>query len=99
MTPEQCAVLEQKARNCRDNAKAEMLVVEAFMPEYRKGLAGHPEASKQTHDRSMEIYDFAIRGDHRARNFLRDAELFEAAAALGRSSLSPPQSGTPGGQP
>lgn len=90
LTLEQCAALEQKARNCRDNARAEMLVVEAFMPEYRKGLSGHPEACKATHDRSMELYDFAIRGDHRARDFLRDAELFEAAAALGRASLAHP---------
>lgn len=87
LTEEQCAVLEQKARNCRDNAKAEMLVVEAFMPEYQRGISGHPDASKETHDRSMELYDFAIKSRYRARDFERDAELFEAAAASGRAAL------------
>lgn len=84
MTPEQIAELEAKARNCRDNARAELLVVDAFMPEYRRGLSGEPTACKETHDRSMELYDFAVKGRHRAVQFIRDAELFEAAAALAR---------------
>lgn len=88
LTEEQIEALEQKARNCRDNAKAERLVAEAFMPEYRRGLSGHPDASAETHKRSMELYDFAIRSGHRARNFDNDADLFEAAAAVGRAALS-----------
>lgn len=83
----QIATLEQKARNCRDNAKAERIVADAFMPEYQRGISGHPDASKETHDRSMELYDFAIKSGHRARDFERDAELFEAAAAAGRRAL------------
>lgn len=88
MTEEQCKELEAKARNCRDNARAELLVVDAFMPEYQRGLSGHPDASAATLTRSMDLYDFAIQGRHRAQNFTRDAELFEAAAALGRSALT-----------
>jgi hypothetical protein len=88
LTEEQCAELEAKARNCRDNARAEMLVVEAFKPEYMRGIAGEPTACKETHDRSMELYDFAIKGRHRADSFIRDAELFEAAAAMGRAQRS-----------
>lgn len=88
LTEEQCAELEAKARNSRDNARAEELVVEAFMPEYRKGLSGHPEACQATHDRSMELYDFAVKGGHRARDFIKNAQLYEAAAAMGRAALS-----------
>ena len=87
MTPEQIAELEAKARNCRDNARAELLVVDAFMPEYMRGISGEPTASKETNARSMELYDFAIKGRHRADNFIRDAELFEAAAKMGREAL------------
>lgn len=88
LTEAQIEVLEQKARTCRDNAQAERLVAEAFMPEYRRGLSGHPDASAETHKRSMELYDFAIKSGHRARNFDNDADLFEAAAAAGRTALS-----------
>lgn len=88
LTQAQIEVLEQKARNCRDNAKAERLVADAFMPEYKRGLSGHPDACAETHKRSMELYDFAIRSGHRARNFDNDAELFEAAAEAGRAALS-----------
>lgn len=84
LTEEDCLEFERKARNCRDNAKAEMLVKEGFIEEYRQGLSGHELASKETHKRSMEIYDFTMGGDHRARNFLNDAELFEKAAKVGR---------------
>ncbi len=87
LTLSQCEELEAKARNCRDNARAEMLVVDAFMDEYRRGISGHPDASKETHKRSMELYDFTITGRHRAKNFNSDAELFETAAALGRAAL------------
>lgn len=88
LTPEQTAELEAKARNCRDNANAEMIVSEVYRDEYMRGISGHPEASKATHDRSMELYDFVIGGQNRAKNFVRDAELFEAAAAMGRASLA-----------
>lgn len=88
LTEAQIATLEAKARNCRDNARAERLVVEAFMPEYRRGLSGHEDASAETHRRSMELYDFAIKGEHRAQHFIEDAELFEACAAAGRAALA-----------
>ncbi|MDB5616046.1 hypothetical protein [Tardiphaga sp.] len=89
MTEDQCVELERKARNCRDNARAEQAVNDAFIEEYQRGISGHPDASKETNARSHEIYDFTIRGQHRARDFLRDAELFEAAAAFGRTALLP----------
>ncbi|GEM_PF-3277973 len=87
LTAEQCDQLEAKARNCRDNARAERAVVDEFRHEYDRGISGHPDASAETHKRSMELYDFTIRGKHRARDFERDADLFEAAAALGRQAL------------
>lgn len=83
----QIEALEQKARTCRDNARAERLVADAFMDEYRRGLSGHPDACAETHKRSMEIYDFTIKGGHRAKHYDEDAELFENAAALGRAAL------------
>lgn len=93
LTEEQCAALEQKARNCRDNARVERLVARDFMEEYQKGLSGSPDASTETHRRSMELYDFTIRGQHRARDYDQDADLFEAAAAMGRAFLPTPPKG------
>jgi hypothetical protein len=87
LTEEQCSELERKSRNCRDNAIAEKIVSEAFEHEYGKGLSSHPLSSKETYHRTTELYDFVIGGNHRAQNFLRDAELFEAAAASGRALL------------
>lgn len=72
--------LRRKARNCRDNAKAEMAVHAAFIEEYRQGISGHELASTEANKRSHEIYDFTIKGEHRARDFLKDAELYEMAA-------------------
>lgn len=86
LTEEMCLELERKARNCRDNAKAERLIVDAFKPEYMLGISGEPTACLETNDRSLELYDFAIKGEHRERQFLKDAELFEAAAECGRAS-------------
>ncbi len=77
---EAVAELRRKARNCRDNARAEQVVHDAFIEEYRQGLSGHPMASVETNKRSHEIYDFTMGGQHRARDFLRDAALFEMAA-------------------
>lgn len=76
------AKLEQRARNARDNALAELTVRDAFMEEYLLGLSGSPFANKKTHARSMELYDFTIGAKNRAHNFTSDAELFETAAAL-----------------
>lgn len=73
--------LMAKARNCRDNARAEEVVAHYFRANYLAGLSGSPTASRETHARSMELYDFVIGGEHRARDFLADAELFERAAA------------------
>ena len=87
LTDEECAELERKARNCRDNARAERLVAESFMSEYLRGLSGSPDASTETHKRSLEVYDFTIGGQNRARAFDRDALLFDAAALAGRSTL------------
>jgi hypothetical protein len=72
--------LRRKARNCRDNAKAEMAVHAVFIEEYRQGISGHDMASAVTNKRSHEIYDFTIMGERRARDFLKDAELYEMAA-------------------
>jgi hypothetical protein len=80
LTLEQREELARKARNCRDNARADRLVAEAFREEYMRGISGHPEASKETHTRAMELYDFVIGGERRARDYERDAELFENAA-------------------
>ena len=88
LTAAQIEALEAKARNCRDNARAERLVAAAFDAEYMRGISGHPEASAETHKRSMELYDFVIKGGHRAKHFEEDAELFEAAALLGRATLT-----------
>lgn len=82
MSPSEAALeLLRKAQNCRDNAKAEMAVNDAFIEEYREGLSGHPKASEETNRRSMSIYDFTIKGQHRASDYLKDAALFEIAAA------------------
>ncbi|NIH77364.1 hypothetical protein FHV99_004616 [Ochrobactrum sp. P20RRXII] len=86
-TAEICETLEQKARNCRDNARAERAVYDAFIDEYHRGITGHPDASPETHKRSMELYDFTMKGQHRERDFTRDAELFETLAAIGREAL------------
>jgi hypothetical protein len=88
LTAEQCDALAAKARNCRDNANAEMIVSEVYRDEYKRGISGHPDACKATHDRSMELYDFVIGGQNRARNFVADADLFDAAAAMGRAALA-----------
>jgi hypothetical protein len=88
LTLEQIAALEAKARNCRDNANAEMIISEVYRDEYMRGISGSPEASKATHDRSVELYDFVIGGQNRAKNFVADADLFDAAAAMGRAALS-----------
>jgi len=87
LTEAQIIELEAKARNCRDNARAERLVADGFREEYMAGISGSPTASKETHARSIELYDFVIKGDHRARDFDRNAELFEAAATSGRAAL------------
>lgn len=87
LTAEQCDALAAKARNCRDNANAEMIISEVYREEYMRGISGHPDACKATHDRSMELYDFVIGGQNRAKNFVLDAELFDAAATMGRAAL------------
>lgn len=84
LTLEQIEALEAKARNCRDNARAELVVRAAFEAEFNQGAFGAGR-TKEMHARSMELYDFVIRGKHRADNFTNDAELFEAAAAMGRA--------------
>ncbi len=77
MTEEDRLELTRRARTARDNAKAESIVADAFITEYRRGLSGHPDASPETHARSMQIYDFAIGSENRYRNFIRDAKLYE----------------------
>ena len=79
--------LMAKARNCRNNARAERLVVDAFRDEYLRGLSG-PELTKLPEDEAKlahrhmtETYDFYIGGKHRAKEFIADAELFERAAS------------------
>lgn len=85
-TDAQAAALEAKARNCRDNAAAEMLVADAFRAEYMAGLSGAPTANAETHARSLELYDFVIRGQHRAKNYAADALLFGTAAIALRAN-------------
>lgn len=87
LTEAQITAFEQKARNCRDNARAERIVAGAFIDEYARGISGHPDASAETHSRSMELYDFAIKGGDRAKCFDDDAALFDAAALMGRAAL------------
>jgi hypothetical protein len=77
VTEEDVAELRRRAQNARDNAEAELLVADHFLPEYRKGLSGSPFANEQTYARSLQLYDFAIRSGHRARDFMQTAELFE----------------------
>lgn len=84
LTAEMIAELEAKARNSRDNARAELLVAEAFDEEYMNGITGQDKAAGA---RSLELYDFVIGGRHRARDYERNAELFEAAAAAARAAL------------
>ena len=75
--------LMAKARNCRNNARAEQLVVDAFRDEYVAGLSNAvnpPTAEMSRH--MMETYDFYIGGQHRAKSHLKDAELFERVAAI-----------------
>lgn len=79
--------LMAKARNCRNNAKAEQVVVDAFHDEYVAGLSGgikeaglEGEAATHAHRHMRETYDFYIGGQRRARDFLADAALFERAA-------------------
>jgi len=76
-----------KARNCRNNARAEQVVVDAFHDEYVAGLSG-PEMSALSaedaalrHRHMRETYDFYVGGQHRARDYLADAELYERAAS------------------
>lgn len=77
--------LMAKARNCRNNARAEQLVADAFRDEYIAGLsspemAALPEdEAKLRYRHTTETYDFYVGGQHRARDFLKDAELFERA--------------------
>lgn len=78
--------LMAKARNCRNNARAEQLVVDAFRDEYVAGLSSEMKdlpadeaALRYRHTR--ETYDFYVGGQRRAREYLADAELFERAAA------------------
>ena len=70
-----------KARNCRNNAKAEQVVVDAFKDEYLAGLSNAVNIpTPEMHRHMMETYDFYIGGARRARDYLADAELFELAA-------------------
>lgn len=78
--------LMAKARNCRHNARAEQIVVNAFKDEYIAGLSGPEmaalpkEEADIRHRHMRETYDFYVGGQRRARDFLADAELFELAA-------------------
>ena len=78
--------LMEKARNCRNNARAEQLVVDAFHDEYVAGLSGPemsalpPEEAALRYRHTRETYDFYVGGQHRIRDFLKDADLFERAA-------------------
>jgi len=87
MTPEQIETLRAKARNCRDNARAEQAVVALFKADYLAGLSGSETASKETHSRTMELYDFYIGGQRREKGYLADAELFDAAADIAVGAL------------
>lgn len=89
LTEAQIEELEAKARNCRNNARAEQVVVDAFHDEYVAGLSGaEPPPTTESHRHMRETYDFYIGGQRRAKQHLDDAALFDAAAALGRLALS-----------
>jgi len=88
LTRAQIEELQAKARNCRNNARAELLVVDAFKDEYVAGLsrAANPPTPEMFRH-TTETYDFYVGGQHRAKQFIKDAELFEASAALGLSLI------------
>lgn len=83
--------LLEKARNCRNNARAEQLVVDAFRDEYVAGLSGPEMAAlpeqeaKERYRHTRETYDFYVGGQRRVKTFIDDAELFERVASLLRS--------------
>lgn len=80
--------LMAKARNCRNNARAELLVADAFKDEYVAGLSNKDNPpTPEMHRHTMETYDFYIGGQHRAKDFLADAELFELAAQAIRNRI------------
>lgn len=75
-----------RKQNALDNVRAEMTVVMAFEAEYQAGLSkslaevaeGIPQATKETHERSMQLYDFVIGGKRRAKEFEKTALLFDS---------------------
>jgi hypothetical protein len=77
LTSEQIAEVRRKIQTARDNAIAEQVVHDQFIAEYRRGITGHPEASAETHARSMQLYDFTMGGLNRKRNFEHEANLLE----------------------
>jgi hypothetical protein len=73
--------LMAKARNCRNNARAEQVVVDAFHDEYVAGLSNAENPpTPDMHRHMRETYDFYIGGQRRAKDFLADAALYERAA-------------------
>lgn len=75
--------LMEKARNCRNNAKAERVVYEAFKDGYVSGLSNSENPpTPEMHRHMRETYDFYVGGQNRERAFLKDAELFERVAAI-----------------
>jgi len=75
--------LMEKARNCRNNAKAERAVYEAFRSEYVAGLSNAENPpTPEMYRHTRETYDFYVGGQNRERAFLKDAELFERVAAI-----------------
>lgn len=72
-------------RNALDNAKAEALVAEAFKENYLAGLSkpkDEPQPTPEMHARSMELYDFYIGSQHRAKDWERKVEFYAATFAL-----------------
>ena len=83
MTKEEViAGLKKAARLSLDIAVGNEVVVEHFMPEYEKGITGNPEASKETNDRSHELYWTVIEKRREAERFREEADLFLAAVEL-----------------
>ena len=79
MTHEEAmAQIKEMRRYSNDQARAERAITADFIDEYREGISGHPNASRETHKRSIEIYDFAIRAGYRERQHLSDVEVFDA---------------------
>lgn len=70
--------LNQRIQNALDNEKAEYAVYDAFIEEYKKGISGSPEVTKETHKRSLQLYDFTMRGQDRARDYRYTAQLFQS---------------------